>query len=147
MRDIATMASHAPYMVCMGNHESAYNFSHYTQRFRGQPLPKSSAPQTVWTESGKLPNNWYYSFNYGLVHFISISSEIYFDFPWMARDQYEWLIQDLEIANQNRSNAPWIIGMFDEPQYITFRIVFSLKVHENWFFGVWKWFILEVNDL
>merc|ERR1719499_2430147 len=73
MRDIATMASHTPYMVCMGNHESSYNFSHYTQRFRGQPLPKSTAPQTVWTESGELPNNWYYSFNYGLVHFISIS--------------------------------------------------------------------------
>jgi len=119
MRDITTMASHAPYMVCMGNHESAYNFSHYTQRFRGQPLPKSSAPQTVWTESGELPNNWYYSFNYGLVHFISISSEIYFDFPWMARDQYEWLIQDLEIANQNRSNAPWIIAYHHRPLYCT----------------------------
>ena len=55
MRDITTIASNTPYMVCMGNHEAYYNFSHYTQRFRGQPLPSSdrgNVPQTVWTQSG-----------------------------------------------------------------------------------------------
>jgi len=123
MRDITSMAAHAPYMVCMGNHEDKYNFSHYTQRFRGQPAPKgkdgANPPQTVWTESGEAPNNWYYSFNYGLVHFVSLSSEIYFDFPWMARAQYTWLLDDLEIANRNRSNAPWIIVYHHRPLYCT----------------------------
>ena len=110
MRDIAAMAANAPYMVAMGNHESKYNFSHYTQRFRGQPLPVNST-QTVWTQSGPLPNNWFYSFNYGLVHFVCISSEIYFDFPWLIPVQFAWLTADLEAANRNRSRAPWVIGV------------------------------------
>ena len=121
MNDIQTMAANTPYMAGMGNHEANYNFSHYTQRFKGQPLPNASygAPQSVWTQSGKLPNNWFYSFNYGLVHFISISSEIYFTFPWMANIQYEWLISDLKQANDNRTNAPWVIAYHHRPLYCT----------------------------
>jgi len=121
MRDIASMASNTAYMVSMGNHESYYNFSHFTQRFRGQPLPSTAtnAPQSVWTQSGEAPNNWFYSFNYGLVHFVSVSSEIYFDFPWLIPAQYQWLTDDLETANQNRSSAPWIIVYHHRPLYCT----------------------------
>jgi len=121
MRDISVMASNVPYMVGHGNHESYYNFSHFTQRFRGQPSPSkaSNAPQTVWTQSGEAPNNWYYSFNYGLVHYISVSSEIYFDFPWMIAEQYEWLTEDLAMANANRSAAPWVIVYHHRPLYCT----------------------------
>ena len=121
MRDIQPMAANTPYMVAMGNHEAYYNFSHYTQRFRGQPLPSKTfgAPQEVQTESGSAPNNWFYSFNFGLGHFISISSEIYFSFPWLISVQYSWLEQDLIAANKNRSNAPWIIAYHHRPLYCT----------------------------
>jgi len=119
MDDISVIGANTPYMVGMGNHEVYYNFSHYTQRFRGQPLPKAPAPQTVDTESGVCPNNWYYSFNYGLVHFVSVSSEIYFDFPWMIADQYAWLENDLATAMSNRSQAPWIVVYHHRPLYCT----------------------------
>jgi hypothetical protein len=55
------------------------------------------------------PNNWYYSWNVGLVHFITISSEIYFYYPNLVAAQWNWLQADLQAANQNRSNAPWVI--------------------------------------
>eukprot|EP01083_Nonionella_stella_P025246 69559_1 len=119
MRDITAMAANTPYMVGMGNHEVYYNFSHYTQRFRGQPLPQYNAPQVVDTESGPCPNNWFYSFDYGLVHYVSISSEIYFTFPWLIPAQYEWLEKDLKAANANRSRTPWIVVYHHRPLYCT----------------------------
>jgi len=33
MRQIEPAAAYAPYMVVVGNHEYAYNFSHYVNRF------------------------------------------------------------------------------------------------------------------
>jgi hypothetical protein len=36
MRMIEPVASSVPYMVCLGNHESHYNFLHYTMRFINQ---------------------------------------------------------------------------------------------------------------
>lgn len=122
MIDITPLASHVPYMVSLGNHESAYNFSHYTERFRGMPVlgNEQNVPNgEVWTYAGAAPNNWYYSWNVGLVHFVSISTEIYFDFPWMAKAQYDWLVADLAIANNNRTLAPWIIVNGHKPLYCT----------------------------
>ncbi len=40
----------------MGNHESAYQFSHYTERFRNMPISDWSAP--IRTYNGPAPNNW-----------------------------------------------------------------------------------------
>ena len=66
-------------------------------------------------------NNYYYSFNVGPVHFISISSEFYFwylsegEFPSHDIDnikiQYDWLKRDLIEATrpENRRKRPWII--------------------------------------
>ena len=42
MEEIEPIAAYVPFMVAMGNHEAAYNFSHYTQRFRLMPLYKGS---------------------------------------------------------------------------------------------------------
>ena len=120
MRDISPLASHVPYMVSNGNHERFYNYSHYTERFRGMPVNgnEQNVPNgQVWTYAGIAPNNWYYSWNVGLIHFITISTEIYYNFPWLADDQYNWLIQDLTIANNNRTHAPWIIVNGHRPLY------------------------------
>lgn len=44
-------------------------------------------------------------------------SEIYYDYPDMAADQWEWLKADLEAANKNRTEAPWIIVNAHRPLY------------------------------
>ena len=119
MNDIQVIATHTPYMVSMGNHESAYNFSHYSFRFMG--MPPNDINMTIYTGAGPAPNNWYYSFNVGNVHIVALSTEIYFDFAHLQNDQYQWLVQDLEKANKNRTEAPWIFvhGMYI---YICFRV-------------------------
>jgi hypothetical protein len=53
------MATRLPYMVDPGNHEVAYDFSHYTERFRNMPVNAVDTP-TVITGNGEAPNNWFY---------------------------------------------------------------------------------------
>eukprot|EP00484_Ammonia_sp_Unknown_P026614 CAMPEP_0197035314 /NCGR_PEP_ID=MMETSP1384-20130603/13155_1 /TAXON_ID=29189 /ORGANISM="Ammonia sp." /LENGTH=404 /DNA_ID=CAMNT_0042465361 /DNA_START=274 /DNA_END=1485 /DNA_ORIENTATION=+ len=113
MNQIQNVAAYTPYMVCPGNHELAHAFSHYSQRFRGQP----SNSGTVHTTSGKTPNNWYYSFNAGLVHFVAISTEIYFYSPHYIEKQYKWIEADLLEANENRADTPWIVVYGHRPLY------------------------------
>ena len=68
-------------MISHGNHESGYNFAHVTEFFRSQP----SNTGTVKTgASDASSNNWWFSWNYGLVHFIAISTEIFFDHPTLV---------------------------------------------------------------
>lgn len=56
MREIEPIAARVPYMVDVGNHENAYQFSHYTERFRNMPISDWTAP--IWTYNGPAPNNW-----------------------------------------------------------------------------------------
>ncbi|XP_060789936.1 acid phosphatase type 7 [Neoarius graeffei] len=106
MRQIESIAAYVPYMTCPGNHEWAYNFSHYKSRF--------SMP-------GETESLWY-SWNIGSAHIISFSTEVYFYLKYgldLLFKQYEWLQKDLEEANkpQNRAVRPWIITMAHRPMY------------------------------
>ncbi|XP_059154962.1 acid phosphatase type 7-like isoform X1 [Physella acuta] len=106
MRQIQPLATRVPYMTCPGNHEEAYNFSHYRNRFN---MPG---------DDGKM----YYSFNMGPVHFVSISTELIFFWyygPMQVFYQYEWLKKDLENANlpENRAKQPWIVVFGHRPMY------------------------------
>ena len=106
-----TFLAHTPMQVCAGNHEDAYNFSHYRARFH---MPG--------TESGSS-TNLYSSFNVGPVHFVSIDTELYFydhyyDNSHILR-QYKWLINDLETANKNRAAQPWLVVYGHRPMYAT----------------------------
>ena len=109
MRNIEQVAAYVPYMVSIGNHEDApLNLAHYTERFRNMPTKTGS----VLTVNGKAPNNWYYSWDAGQVHYIALTTEAWFD-PLQAghlETQYKWLINDLIEANKNRDAVPWIIG-------------------------------------
>jgi len=94
MRQIESIAAYVPYMVCVGNHESAYNFSNYKYRFS---VPGSE-------------NNLMYSFDLGPIHFIAVSSEFYYYLSYGIKQivkQYNWLENDLRIANlpENRKKA------------------------------------------
>ncbi|KOB79410.1 Purple acid phosphatase [Operophtera brumata] len=106
MRQITPLAASVPYMTCPGNHEQAYNFSNYASRF-SMPGHDSSL---------------FYSFNLGPVHFVSISTEVYYFLQYGAKliaNQYEWLENDLATANlpENRSKRPWIVIMGHRPMY------------------------------
>ncbi|XP_036450109.1 acid phosphatase type 7 [Colossoma macropomum] len=106
MKQIESIAAYVPYMTCPGNHEWAYNFSHYRNRF--------SMP-------GQTESLWY-SWNIGSAHIISFSTEVYFYLKYgldLLFKQYEWLKSDLEEANkpENRAVRPWIITMAHRPMY------------------------------
>ncbi|XP_067932184.1 acid phosphatase type 7-like [Watersipora subatra] len=107
LRRIEQIASRLPYMHCVGNHEIPYGFIHYRYRF--------SSPRVPWP----IPRNqMWYSFDAGLAHFISYSTEVYFtDGQVYVARQYEWLQQDLAEANRNRAVRPWIIAFGHRPMY------------------------------
>ncbi|KAH9644719.1 hypothetical protein HF086_003824, partial [Spodoptera exigua] len=106
MRQIQPVAAVVPYMTCPGNHEEKYNFSNYAARFT-MPGPDSSL---------------FYSFDLGPVHFVSISTEVYYYLHYGIKlicAQYNWLKKDLEKANlpENRSKRPWIVVFGHRPMY------------------------------
>uniref|UniRef100_A0A8C5HC66 Purple acid phosphatase n=1 Tax=Gouania willdenowi TaxID=441366 RepID=A0A8C5HC66_GOUWI len=106
MRQIQSIAAYVPYMTCPGNHENAYNFSNYRNRFS---MPGNT--ESLW-----------YSWNLGSAHIISLSTEVYFYLKFgleLLFRQYEWLKKDLEEANrpENRAQRPWIITMGHRPMY------------------------------
>ncbi|KAG7391170.1 Serine/threonine-protein phosphatase cpped1 [Phytophthora pseudosyringae] len=131
MQQIEPFAASVPFMVCPGNHEQHNTFSHYSERFRLMPSNENEGVQTVHigghskeAEPQEVPNNWFYSFDVGLVHFTVISTEIYFkktfdvDGDVIAR-QEAWLEQDLAKANANRQQTPWLVVIGHRPMYCT----------------------------
>ncbi|CAF0964712.1 unnamed protein product [Adineta steineri] len=112
MNAIESIAAYIPYMTCVGNHESNYNFSQYFAKF--------SMPSSKNTYGGDA--NFFYSFNVGPAHIIGFSTEFYYyteyGFDQIA-NQYEWLERDLKKANEpeNRARQPWIITMAHKPMY------------------------------
>ncbi|CAG2249655.1 ACP7 [Mytilus edulis] len=121
---IQPIAAQFPYMTSPGNHELAHDLHHYRLRF--------SMPGTPWP----MPfEKLWYSFDIGLVHFISFSSEVYFihnqDFTCK---QYDWLLEDLTKANQNREQTPWVIALGHRPMYCTNSNLDDCTPH---FWGQW----------
>lgn len=96
-----------PILTTAGNHESAYNFSHYKNRFDLMPYRQSD-----------FPNAMLYSINYKSLHLVSFSTEAFFE---GTEDEIttalHWLEQDLIKATLSRSQRPWIIVMGHRPLY------------------------------
>lgn len=64
----------------------------------------------------------YYSFNMGPVHFIAISTELYYFLNYGMKplaNQYEWIVNDLREANkpENRKLRPFIVVLGHRPMY------------------------------
>uniref|UniRef100_A0A8R1XYB0 Purple acid phosphatase n=1 Tax=Onchocerca volvulus TaxID=6282 RepID=A0A8R1XYB0_ONCVO len=103
-RQIEPVAAYVPYMMVVGNHEQAYNFSHYVNRYT---MPNSE-------------HNFFYSFDLGAAHFIAISTEFYYFTEYgsaQITNQWKWLTEDLKRASINRDKYPWIITMGHRPMY------------------------------
>lgn len=63
-----------------------------------------------------------YSFDMGPIHFIGLSTEVYYFLNYGIKSvvkQYEWLKNDLEIANkpEQRAKRPWIVTFGHRPMY------------------------------
>ncbi|KAG1467160.1 hypothetical protein G6F56_004568 [Rhizopus delemar] len=99
--------ANVPYLGSVGNHESAYNFTHYKNRFNIVPYSES-----------KFDNPLMYSINYKSLHLVSFSTEIYFEgSDDEIKTGINWLEADLTEANKHRHERPWIIVMTHHPMY------------------------------
>ncbi|XP_015791635.1 acid phosphatase type 7 [Tetranychus urticae] len=110
MRQIEPIAAYVPYMTAVGNHEQAYNFSNYVNRF-----------SMVDSKTGEI-NNHFYSYDVGPVHFITFSTEFYFFTNYgrsQLHTQFEWIKNDLIEATkpENRALRPWIVTIGHRAMY------------------------------
>ncbi|KAI3744450.1 hypothetical protein L1987_57531 [Smallanthus sonchifolius] len=127
---IEPVASKVPYHVCIGNHEydwplqpwkpdwAMYIYSKdgggecgvpYSLKFN---MPGNSSEST---KSRAPPTrNLYYSFDFGVVHFVYLSTETNF---LKGSEQYKFLKKDLESVD--RVKTPWVVVQGHRPMYTT----------------------------
>ena len=134
---IENISDSSAYMVAVGNHESeCHSPACLADKSYRDALRNFTAYNHRWAmpyrSSGGSSNMWY-SFNNGLVHFVSLNTET--DFPGAAEathgdsgllpaggfgadgEYLRWLEQDLRIANESRGVRPWIIAGGHRPLY------------------------------
>lgn len=104
---IESISAIIPYMTIPGHNEYIENYIEYEARFN---MPVNDANQS----KGR-----FYSFDIGRGHYIMISTEAYLHKEMMeeANNMTQWLIKDLETANKNRLNRPWIIMLSSKNFY------------------------------
>ena len=107
---IQPITSTTPTIGAVGNHEGAGGFQHYLHRFRVFAADGSSGltPAGLPGLLPGLPNNFYLSFDLGIAHFASVSTECYFIEGCPAL-QAAWLEADLAAASARRAERPWLI--------------------------------------
>nr|XP_043626707.1 probable inactive purple acid phosphatase 2 [Erigeron canadensis] len=139
---IEPVASKVPYHVCIGNHEydwplqpwkpdwAMYVYAKdgggecgipYSLKFNmpgnSSELTGSRAPAT---------RNLYYSFNFGVVHFVYLSTETNF---LKGSKQYEFLKKDLESVD--RVKTPFVVVQGHRPMYTTSNEVRDRPIREK----------------
>lgn len=104
---VERMAARIPYMTIPGDHEMF-------PKSKNQYLHRISNPGKEWP---MRPEDLWYSVNIGKVHFICISTEVFFTNKMNIQKIMDWLVQDLEEANTRRQKYPWIVVMAHRPLY------------------------------
>lgn len=104
---IQPLAAYHPYMTVPGNHESEMNYSSYTNRFI---MPYNSVSRN---------SSLFYSLDIGPVHYVFLHTTILLKrkASEVRENMIEWLKDDLEKANKNRKNVPWITTFHHHPLY------------------------------
>ncbi|KPM11510.1 purple acid phosphatase-like protein [Sarcoptes scabiei] len=123
MRQIQPIAGYVPYQTVPGNHERAYNYSNYNNRF------------TMHSQNDPYINNYFWSYNIGPVHVIGINTDFYQTQEFgdhQLHAQYRWLKNDLMKANlpANRAQHPWIMTFGHHPFYYQNRV--DEKYRKGW---------------
>lgn len=112
-RNIEQIAATTPYMVSHGNHEDGdADLAQFLERFRHVGYPQNAVPATFTGANGEAPNTLYFSWDAGLVHYVALSTELWFGVKSGAVDtkaMLAWLEADLAAANANRANVPWVV--------------------------------------
>ena len=100
-------------MISHGNHEDGdVSLARFCESWRHMPANAKNQP-TFKSANGEAPNNLFFSWDAGLVHYISISTEIQggallgYGGSDLIRHQFEWLEADLKSVD--RAKTPWII--------------------------------------
>jgi hypothetical protein len=123
MADSIQFLSQVPVNGAKGNHEDDGGYSIYYPKY--YPFPWTQVSQ-VGT-SGSLPklNNFFWSFDYGPVHFtivdqyseqLTVNGQSGTSGPSVGSTQYNWLVNDLATASAN-PNTPWKILIYHEPAW------------------------------
>jgi hypothetical protein len=112
-RQVEPLSSVMPYMVTVGNHENFYNFTSYINRFE---MPSKYDPSQPY-----VGGNFYYSYDWGPIHFISMCSECNYT---EGSHQHNWLIADMTKANQQRDKTPWVV-------LLSHRTMYSSEKHDQ----------------
>ncbi|MHA1846630.1 MAG: purple acid phosphatase family protein [Promethearchaeota archaeon] len=102
-QDVQPLASHVPIMYVPGNHEIRGLSSEYPKQF-------------VEPKNGN--EGWYYSFNWGPVHFTAVDVETH-DIPLVDAMDLHWLEEDLRRAELDNS-VVWKVVWFHEPMFVSF---------------------------
>ncbi|ORY93584.1 Metallo-dependent phosphatase-like protein [Syncephalastrum racemosum] len=98
-----------PVLPAPGNHDGAFTFSHFLNRFRAVSYKESGAPSPSM-----------YSFDYKSIHFVSITTEpLYETSPEDFGQVIAWLRKDLSRAHANRAERPWNVVQGHRPLYCT----------------------------
>lgn len=106
LRQIEKVAARIPYMTAPGDHERYDEFLHYRYRFSMPNLPWPMPADNLW-----------YSIDIGPIHFVVYSTEVLFYDESNIDNMLQWLKNDLDKANTQRSARPWIIAMGHRPMY------------------------------
>jgi len=112
------IATQVPYMVCIGNHEYDFiqqDFQPSWGDYGNDSFGECGVPYNKrfhMTGNDSPTKNLWFSYNYGSVHLVFISTEHNFT---AGSPQSEWLEQDLE--DVNKSITPWIILSGHRPLY------------------------------
>ncbi|XP_075547053.1 acid phosphatase type 7 isoform X2 [Dermacentor variabilis] len=132
MRQIEPVAAYVPYMTCVGNHENAYNFSNYVNRF------------SMVDHTGRV-NNHFFSFDIGPAHIISLSTEFYFFVEYgflQIKNQYEWLEQDLKV----RKGIPLVHLYGLEDLFYKYGVDLEFWAHEHSYERLWPVYNRQVYN-
>uniref|UniRef100_A0A7S3GJ18 Purple acid phosphatase n=1 Tax=Palpitomonas bilix TaxID=652834 RepID=A0A7S3GJ18_9EUKA len=113
MNQIQDIAASLPYQTCPGNHEVAFNFSNYLGRFHSEDFEGDFYNGNSAME--QLPAKSWFSFDVDSAHFVSISTELYFNNPELIDEQLAWLDKDLAAAQA--AGTPWIVVFGHRPFY------------------------------
>jgi hypothetical protein len=118
---IEPLAVKAPYMIGIGNHEYDYPNQPWKPDWSNYGKDSGGECGIPYSVRFHMPNddniadgirNLWYSYEYGPVHFIVMSSEHNF---LEDSEQYNWLVNDM--MNVDRTRTPWLIFMGHRPMY------------------------------
>jgi len=95
------LLAYTPYSPGVGNHENIDKYLAFRLRFGTDLLEQNSGG-----------GDFYWSFDFGNIHFIHLSSETNSS---ASSPQYAWLENDLKKVDRNLT--PWLIGVWHRPWY------------------------------